>query len=53
MGGRLSGIVVSKMLKPRTMVAISLVMCLVAASILVAVGGTSWLGVYIGTGTYR
>ena len=52
MAGRLSGIFVSKLLKPRTMIAISLVNCLVSATILVIWGDTSPIGVYIGTCMY-
>ena len=49
MGGRLSGIFISKYLKPRTMVFSSLVGCLAAALLLVNVGGHSTIGVYVGT----
>lgn len=49
MGGRLSGIFISKFLKPRTMVFSSLIGCLIAASLLVIVGGYSTMGVYVGT----
>ena len=52
MAGRLSGIFVSKLLKTRTMIAISLVSCLVSATILVIWGDTSPIGVYIGTCMY-
>ena len=49
MAGRLSGIFVSKVLKPRTMIAASLVGCLAASIILVIWGASSAIGVYIGT----
>ena len=49
MAGRLSGIFVSKVLKPRTMIAASLVGCLAASVILVIWGASSAIGVYIGT----
>ena len=49
MAGRLSGIFVSKILKPRTMIAASLVGCLVASIVLVIWGASSAIGVYIGT----
>ena len=49
MAGRVSGIFVAKVLKPRTMVVSSLVLCIGSAALLVAVGTTSALGVYIGT----
>lgn len=49
MAGRLSGIFVSKFLKPRTMVFISLVTCIGSSVLLVSVGETSKIGVYVGT----
>lgn len=49
MAGRLSGIFVSRILKPRTMIAASLICCIGAAVLLVALGSTSALGVYVGT----
>ena len=49
MAGRLSGIFVSKILKPRTMIGASLVSCIIAATVLVVLGSSSAVGVYIGT----
>jgi hypothetical protein len=49
MAGRLSGIFLSKALKPRTMIVASLVGCLAASIILVIWGASSAIGVYIGT----
>ena len=49
MAGRLSGIFVAKILKPRNMIVISLVGCLAASILLVVVGTWSVIGVYIGT----
>ena len=51
MAGRLSGIFVSKIFKPRTMIIASLIGCLGASSALVALGGTSVMGIYAGTCT--
>ena len=49
MAGRLSGIFVSKILKPRTMIGASLVSCIIASTVLVVLGSSSAIGVYIGT----
>ena len=49
MGGRLSGILVSKFLKPRTMIFISLITCIGSSVLLVSIGETSKMGVYVGT----
>jgi hypothetical protein len=50
MAGRLSGIFMSKLLKPCTMITTSLILCMFSAILLVAIGGTSLMGLYIGTG---
>lgn len=52
MTGRLSGIFVSKFLKPRTMIVTSLFGCLGAAITLVALGAKSVMSVYAGTCGY-
>lgn len=49
MAGRLSGIFVAKFLQPRTMIITSLFFCMLAAILLVVVGGSSVIGVYVGT----
>ena len=49
MFGRLAGIFISKCLKPRTMIIASLIGCLGAASVLVALGGISLIAIYVGT----
>ena len=50
--GRLSGIFVSKIIKPRTMIVTSLLGCLGAAMALVALGAKSVMSVYAGTCAY-
>ena len=52
MMGRLSGIFVSKIIKPRTMIVTSLLGCLGAAIALVALGAKSVMSVYAGTCAY-
>ncbi len=53
MAGRLSGIFVSQyLLRPRNMIFASLVTCVGAAILLVAVAGTSVIGLYVGTGKF-
>ena len=52
MMGRLSGIFVSKILKPRTMIVTSLFGCLGASITLVALGANSVMSVYAGTCGY-
>ena len=49
MMGRLSGIFVSKFIKPRSMIISSLFGCLGAAMTLVILGAKSVIGVYAGT----
>ena len=52
MMGRLSGIFVSKIIKPSTMISTSLFGCLEAATALVALGAKSVISVYAGTCAY-
>lgn len=50
MAGRIASIFVSKVIRPRNMIFMSLITCVASAVALVAVGGASKYGLYAGTG---
>ena len=50
MSGRITSIFVASVIRPRNMILVSLVLCVAAASILVAIAGTNVIGLYAGTG---